>query len=111
MNHICHDCGKEILKGEKYMPYSVEGSVGQGVGQGVGQKTFVKCEDCYKADPVLRNFQEAEVYSRIVGYIRPVKNWNPGKSAEYDDRKVFSNPMSHVVSKNANIMYDDSPLS
>ncbi len=30
-----------------------------------------------------------EVYSRVVGYIRPVQQWNEGKQAEYDDRKEF----------------------
>lgn len=33
--------------------------------------------------------QETEVYSRITGYYRPVKNWNDGKSQEYKDRKVY----------------------
>jgi len=33
--------------------------------------------------------EQTEVYSRIVGYYRPVKNWNDGKRAEYRDRKVF----------------------
>ena len=30
-----------------------------------------------------------EVYSRIVGYLRPVSQWNEGKQAEFKDRKVF----------------------
>ncbi|MGM0442855.1 MAG: ribonucleoside triphosphate reductase [Fibrobacterota bacterium] len=34
--------------------------------------------------------EEAEVYSRIVGYYRPVKNWNHGKKKEYFDRVTFS---------------------
>jgi len=29
------------------------------------------------------------VYSRITGYYRPVKNWNDGKSQEFQDRKVY----------------------
>jgi thiol-disulfide isomerase/thioredoxin len=33
-----------------------------------------------------------EVYSRIVGYYRSVKNWNNGKSAEYKIRKTFMEP-------------------
>lgn len=33
--------------------------------------------------------QETEVYSRIVGYYRPVKNWNEGKRAEYFERESF----------------------
>ncbi len=32
---------------------------------------------------------ECEVYSRIVGYIRPVKQWNKGKQAEFKLRKTF----------------------
>ena len=34
--------------------------------------------------------KEAEVYSRITGYYRPVKNWNVGKSQEYKERKVYN---------------------
>lgn len=30
-----------------------------------------------------------EVYSRIVGYLRPVQNWNAGKQEEFKDRKTF----------------------
>ncbi len=33
--------------------------------------------------------QKCEVYSRIVGYIRPVQQWNFGKAQEFKDRKVF----------------------
>ena len=39
-----------------------------------------KCPICGK---------ETEVYSRITGYYRPVKNWNDGKSQEFKDRKVY----------------------
>jgi len=31
-----------------------------------------------------------EVYSRIVGYLRPIQNWNEGKQQEYQDRMVFN---------------------
>ena len=31
-----------------------------------------------------------EVYSRIVGYLRPVQNWNIGKKEEFRERKVYS---------------------
>ena len=33
--------------------------------------------------------QKCEVYSRIVGYIRPVQQWNAGKATEFGDRKEF----------------------
>jgi anaerobic ribonucleoside-triphosphate reductase len=36
-----------------------------------------------------RCHSETEVYSRVVGYLRPVKQWNNGKQAEYRMRKTF----------------------
>ena len=30
-----------------------------------------------------------EVYSRVVGYFRPVNQWNLGKQEEFRDRKEF----------------------
>ena len=40
-----------------------------------------KCPDCNK---------DTEIYSRIVGYLRPVKQWNDGKQAEFSMRKTFN---------------------
>jgi len=40
-----------------------------------------KCQDCS---------QETEIYSRVVGYLRPVKQWNNGKQAEYNQRKPYA---------------------
>ena len=33
--------------------------------------------------------RDTEVYSRITGYYRPVKNWNAGKSQEFKDRRTY----------------------
>ena len=30
-----------------------------------------------------------EVYSRIVGYLRPVQNWNKGKKQEFAERRTY----------------------
>lgn len=30
-----------------------------------------------------------EIYSRVVGYFRPVSNWNEGKKEEFKHRKEF----------------------
>lgn len=38
-------------------------------------------------NPLMRT--KCEVYSRIVGYIRPVGNWNAGKQSEFKDRKFY----------------------
>ena len=40
-----------------------------------------KCPDCGA---------DCEVYSRIVGYIRPVNQWNKGKQMEFHNRKNFA---------------------
>ncbi len=32
---------------------------------------------------------ECIVYSRVVGWLTPVKNYNKGKAAEYKDRQFF----------------------
>lgn len=45
-----------------------------------------KCENCPQCH------EACEVYSRIVGYLRPVKQWNVGKQAEFTQRKVFNVP-------------------
>ncbi|MFO7936371.1 MAG: ribonucleoside triphosphate reductase [Kiritimatiellia bacterium] len=34
--------------------------------------------------------RKTEVYSRVVGYIRPVQQWNEGKQHEFEKRKTFS---------------------
>ncbi|MBO5869673.1 MAG: ribonucleoside triphosphate reductase [Clostridia bacterium] len=39
--------------------------------------------------------ENAEVYSRITGYYRPVQNWNDGKAQEYKDRVQYD-----VINKN-----------
>ncbi len=33
--------------------------------------------------------QKCEVFSRVVGYLRPVDAWNPGKKEEFKDREEF----------------------
>ena len=33
--------------------------------------------------------ERTEVYSRITGYYRPVRNWNDGKTQEYKERKLY----------------------
>ena len=33
-----------------------------------------------------------EVYSRIVGYLRPVSDWNKGKQQEFSERRPYQAP-------------------
>jgi ribonucleoside-triphosphate reductase len=75
---ICHDCGKALERGAEYMPYEVEGVA------------IAKCRACYEAKPELADFRKTEVYSRVVGYIRPVEQWNKGKRQEFFDRMEYA---------------------
>lgn len=34
--------------------------------------------------------QRCEVYSRVVGFLRPVAHWNKGKQSEYADRLEYT---------------------
>jgi len=43
------------------------------------------CPTCKAANKTT----ECEVYSRVVGYIRPVNQWNKGKQQEFSDRRTF----------------------
>ncbi|NGX36563.1 MAG: hypothetical protein K1000chlam1_01411, partial [Candidatus Anoxychlamydiales bacterium] len=42
-----------------------------------------------------------EVYSRVVGYLRPVNQWNDGKRAEYDIRKEYECPTKEKLKTKA----------
>ena len=34
--------------------------------------------------------QPCEVYSRVVGYLSPVSQWNEGKKEEFKQRKTYN---------------------
>ena len=72
---------KKIAENYRLPYYSISPtySVCQEHGYLIGEQ--YKCPLCGK---------ETEVYSRITGYYRPVKNWNDGKSQEFKDRKVYN---------------------
>ncbi len=41
--------------------------------------------------------ENAEVYSRITGYYRPVQNWNAGKTQEYKERREYKVATSRLT--------------
>ncbi|MDE5424002.1 ribonucleoside triphosphate reductase [Ancylomarina sp. DW003] len=55
-------------------------------------KTCPKCEAEGKSNV-------CEVYSRIVGYLRPVDQWNDGKRAEFYDRKLLDKNITGIEAK------------
>lgn len=65
-------------------------------------KTCPKCAEKGKE-------QECIIYSRIVGYLRPVNQWNDGKAAEFKDRKLFDSK-SEMCNFAGNISIQESVL-
>jgi ribonucleoside-triphosphate reductase len=84
----CHDCGLEVRVGVERTKdgISVDGPVWK---IGDIDKPFFKCDPCFDKDATLRNYQPTEVYSRVCGYLRPVRQWNKGKQAEFDQRTDY----------------------
>jgi len=42
---------------------------------------------------------ECEVYSRIVGYFRPLKQWNSGKLEEFSQRETYDMAYSESAAR------------
>lgn len=82
---LCHDCGKQIkIEGKEIKNGALL------VYENGGEKLKVfKCHDCFGKSQELRNYQQCEVYSRIVGYLRPIQQWNLGKKQEFKERKEY----------------------
>ena len=44
----------------------------------------------------VRRVVPCEVYSRIVGYLRPLQAWNEGKQQEYEERVTFEQSVQQL---------------
>jgi len=91
LNGKCHDCKQPVQiacflneKGE----LRIEGGAFWKL-EGV-KILFFKCEPCFEKDHFLRNYQPCEVFSRVCGYLRPVKQFNLGKKAEFAARQNYT---------------------
>ena len=84
----CHDCKKEMKVVVALTPegFAISGGA---LFEPEPERFFTKCDECYRMDPRLSNYRKCEVYSRVVGYLRPVSQWNEGKQAEFGDRKSY----------------------
>ncbi|MFW6173698.1 MAG: anaerobic ribonucleoside-triphosphate reductase [Elusimicrobiota bacterium] len=82
----CHDCGKDIKIKDK----EIKNGVLLTYEKDNEEIKAYKCNECYDKDKSLRNYQPTEVYDRIVGYLRPVQDWNKGKQQEHSERKTFT---------------------
>jgi hypothetical protein len=90
----CHDCGEPVTVVARIEEDGISIENGTVYNPEIDGKEefFVKCTDCFLKDPVLRNYQPVECYSRVVGYMRPVGNWNNAKKSEFEMRKMYKAP-------------------
>ena len=83
----CHDCGADTS-----VVCTKDGD-GMHISGGAYwrqiDKDFIKCESCFEKQPMLTNYLPCEIYSRVTGYLRPVRQWNAGKQQEFKERKMF----------------------
>jgi len=57
----------------------------------MGEHAVVERRRTQRASATIRvKAVPVEVYSRIVGYYRPVQNWNDGKKEEFKDRRYIT---------------------
>jgi ribonucleoside-triphosphate reductase len=90
----CHDCGTSVsvlTAVTEEGAIAIEGCAVYKIKQGADDLLFFKCDDCFRKDHTLKSFRECLVYSRVVGYLRPVSGWNKGKLEEFKQRKLFEN--------------------
>jgi hypothetical protein len=87
----CHDCKCEVIidVDKKKDDYIIQGGLVWKYEE--REIPFFKCIECAQIEKRLTNYQDCEVWSRVVGYLRPVKQWNKGKQAEYNQRKNYKN--------------------
>jgi len=91
----CHDCGCAVTIGIDWAEdgkLTISGGVLYNPQVGptsADRQFFLKCDSCFKKDSTLRNYMPCDVYSRVVGYLRPVSGWNEGKKEEFKLRSTF----------------------
>jgi hypothetical protein len=91
----CIDCGKDVnvsveLVGESQIKID-GGAVYQPLAQfNYQDKIVCKCDECFKIDNKIHQLNE--VYTRVVGYLRPKSQMNPGRVSEIEQRAMFHVP-------------------
>ena len=86
----CHDCKKEVLVEAVNSPEGITILGGAVYRNEIGD--FLKCDACYSIDPILRNYQPCDNYTRTIGYLRPTNAMNEAKQQEVKMRKMFTVP-------------------
>jgi hypothetical protein len=85
----CQSCKREVSLVIFRKGMEVEGNGGMIVSADHDAIPEFKCYECLERDGGKISPTRCEVFSRVCGYLRPVKGFNPGKKAEFDMRKNY----------------------
>ena len=77
---VCKELVKKIAYNYRLPYYTISPTFSVCEDHGYLKGEVKVCPTCNKV---------TEVYSRVVGYIRPLNYWNKGKKEEYNERKVY----------------------
>ena len=99
ITYECMDCGEEhivtitrVSETEMEIDNAVIGV--RKANEAFSDRYVFKCPACYTQD---KNFgSDCDIYSRVVGFYRPTRDWNKGKQAEYDHRVVYDMPEEEI---------------
>ena len=96
VNGKCQHCGALVELDVDYVDKAivVNGNGGMRYYVSAGKPCFL-CSDCNALGRRLGS--PTEVYSRVVGYLSPVKRWNRGKKAEWEARKPFTTDLQPEI--------------
>jgi hypothetical protein len=88
----CYDCEKDFeINVERTGPKEIKitgGAIWEARSEWDSPERFLgKCQGCFDSSPGLAI--PTSIYSRVVGYMRPVSGWNKAKQEEFVMRKTF----------------------
>lgn len=91
----CIDCDKEVnvsveLVNENQIKIDGGALYQPPISYNYQEKVVCKCDECFKKDSKIH--QRNEVYTRVVGYLRPTSQMNPGRISEVEQRIMFHVP-------------------
>jgi ribonucleoside-triphosphate reductase len=77
----CRDFVKKVASNYKLPYFTITPTFSVCPNHGYLRGEIEKCPDCG---------EECEIWSRVVGYYRPVNHWNKGKQSEFKERKEYN---------------------
>jgi len=95
----CHDCGEKTIINVKLLKdgFEISGGALYHIPEIEEKSLYLRCVKCMEGEKLLRGYQPNEVYSRVVGYLRPVSNYNLSKQQEFKDRKLFDRSLDESI--------------